>query len=263
MLDSVKKKVDFYIRDLHTPLGKAVDFVILSVNLSACVLYVIITYQPLDQVPRSLLFLEVALVAVFIVEYLLRLWIAPYKLRFVFSFYAIVDLLSIMPIFFQVFTAGFLRSLRVLRILRFTRFLETEVFFFGRLTRLQLQAVRVFFTIITIIFIAAGFIHYAEARAVGSHIKTFGDAFYFAVVTLSTVGFGDITPVTSLGRWFTVCMIFSGIILIPWQARRLVQLALSADAGKEKIVTCTRCGLDRHDQDASHCKQCGAVLFRG
>ncbi|MEA1996292.1 MAG: ion transporter, partial [Gemmatimonadota bacterium] len=259
-MGELKEKIYLYLHDLDTPAGKAVDFILLTVNLTACVLYVVITYQPLDQLPGSLIILEVALVSVFIVEYILRLWVTRgRKVRYIFSFFSIIDLLSILPIFFQVHTAGFLRSLRVLRILRFSRFLETEVFFFGRLTAFRLQAARLFFTIITITFIWAGFIHYAEAGRAGSAIETFADAAYFAIVTISTVGFGDITPTTEAGRWFTVLMILSGIFLIPWQAGRLAQIALSGGKSRRQ-VTCSRCGLKGHDEDASCCKACGEVL---
>jgi len=260
-MGSLKEKVSFYLTDQTTPLGKAVEFFLLAVNLAACTLYVIITYQSPNQLPLTLFILESAVVIIFSVEYILRLGAAPHKIRHVVSFYAVVDLLSILPIFFGIHTSGFLRSFRVLRVLRFTRFLETETFFFGRLTALQLQVVRVLFTMFTIIFIAAGFIHHAEAGQPGSLIETFADAFYFAIVTLSTVGFGDITPTTELGRWFTVVMIVSGIVLIPWQARRLVQLFLTADTEKREL-SCPGCGLDRHDPEALYCKLCGAKLVR-
>lgn len=258
---SLKEKVAFYLDDYTTPAGKAIELFLLLVNLLACALYVTITYQPLDELPEEMILLEVALVSVFIVEYVLRFWVAQRKLGYVFSFYAIVDLLSILPIFFEVHTAGFLRLLRVLRILRFTRFLENEFFFFGKLTRLQLQIVRTIFTLVTIIFIWAGFINYAETGVEGARIGTFGDAVYFAIVTLSTVGFGDITPSTGLGRLFTALMICSGVILIPWQASRLVQ-TLIAGGGHKRQFVCSRCGLKRHEPDANYCKACGTYLHR-
>jgi voltage-gated potassium channel len=258
-MSSFKEQVRFYLDDCATTAGKLIELTLLSVNLAACVLFVVITYHPLDEVPFWMVLLEILMVAVFIVEYILRIWTARSKLKFALSFFGIVDLLSILPIFFQVHTMGFIRSLRALRILRFTRFLETEVFFFGRLSRLQLQIVRVLFTIFTVMFIWAGFIHYAETGAPGGTIRNFGDAFYFAIVTLSTVGFGDITPVTQLGRWFTALMISSGVVLIPWQAGRLVQVLVEAGTHKNN-VTCPVCTLKGHASDATYCRACGSRL---
>jgi voltage-gated potassium channel len=91
-------------------------------------------------------------------------------------------------------------------------------------------------------------------------IKNFGDAFYFSVVSLTTVGFGDIIPASEGGRWVTVLMIFSGIILIPWQVGQIVKEWIRLSAKKE--VVCPRCGLKYHDKDASHCKACGHVIFQ-
>jgi voltage-gated potassium channel len=260
-MNTLRDKTAFYLRDSKTAAGKSVEFFLLSVNLAACVLYVVKTYQSGNRLYPVLHGIEVVLVGVFIVEYLLRLWISGHKLRFIFSFYAIVDLLSILPVFFPAHDAGFLRSFRVIRILRFIRFFETEDFFFGRVSAFRLQVARVVFTIITIVFVWAGFIFYAESGLENPALATFADSVYFTIVTLSTVGFGDITPMTGLGRLFTVLMILSGIIMIPWQAGKLVRLLLSAERHKKHVV-CKSCGYDRHDLDASHCKMCGSVIYQ-
>ena len=115
------------------------------------------------------------------------------------------------------------------------------------------------FTFITIIFIWAGFINYAETGLENTRIETFWDAVYFAIVTLSTVGFGDITPSSDLGRLFTALMICSGVILIPWQAGKLAQILLAA--GRDSIqIVCPKCSLRHHEPDASYCKACGMEL---
>ena len=90
-------------------------------------------------------------------------------------------------------------------------------------------------------------------------VETFGDAFYFVVVALTTVGFGDIVPVTGAGRMVTVAAILAGIILIPWRVSRIVKQW----TGPERTnVTCPACGLTGHEPDASHCRACGAVIYQ-
>ncbi|MDS0259118.1 potassium channel family protein [Haloarcula sp. S1CR25-12] len=100
---------------------------------------------------------------------------------------------------------------------------------------------------------------YSVEHAANPGVANFGDAFYYVVVTVSTVGFGDIIPVTAAGRWVTVAAILTGIIVIPWQAGKIVKEWRS----REKVaVTCPNCGLSHHDADASHCKACGHVIYQ-
>ena len=89
---------------------------------------------------------------------------------------------------------------------------------------------------------------------------SFIDALYMTVITLTTVGFGDITPMSEAGRWVTVLMILSGIILIPWQVSRIAKEWIYIASKKESL--CPGCGLRYHDEDASHCKSCGHVIYQ-
>ena len=257
-MNELKNKIRFYLNDSKTLTGKLIEVFLLLTNLAACAVYVAISYHGSD-IPRGLIIAETGIACIFIIEYALRFWTKEHKLRFVFSLYSLVDILSIVPIFFNVHTTGFLRTIRIIRILRFVRFFETEEFFFGRISMLRLQVMRIAFTIVSIIFIWAGFIHYAESSRAGSSIVTFDDSLYYTIVTLSTVGFGDITPVTRLGRFFTLLLILSGMILIPWQAGRLVSLLVRRDSNRVRKA-CANCGLESHEPDALFCKSCGTRL---
>ncbi|MBN1903563.1 MAG: two pore domain potassium channel family protein, partial [Deltaproteobacteria bacterium] len=149
--------------------------------------------------------------------------------------------------------------IRILRVFRFLRFTATPDFFFGILTIHVLRVVKLFMIIFMIFFISSGCFLLFE-NGINPNVTTFGDAFYFTVVTLTTVGFGDIAPVTGGGRAVTVLMIISGIILIPWQASQIVKewvhMATKSD------VICKKCGLRYHDRDASHCKSCGSIIYQ-
>jgi voltage-gated potassium channel len=155
-------------------------------------------------------------------------------------------------------SVGFLQLLRVVRVLRFFRFTRDEEFFFGTVSREGLRTMTLLLTILSIFFVAAGLFWAVEHEA-NPAIATFGDAFYFAVVSLTTVGFGDITPATRAGRWVTVLAILAAVILVPRQASRVVR----EWTGRERVdVTCPQCGLSTHDEDASHCKACGHVIYQ-
>jgi voltage-gated potassium channel len=154
--------------------------------------------------------------------------------------------------------AAFLRVVRVVRILRFYRFTRDEEFFFGTVSAGTLRAGRLLLTVLVVFFVSAGLFYSVEAP-VNPSVDNFGDAFYYTVVTLTTVGFGDIVPATRAGRWVTVAGILSGIVLVPWQAGKIVREWTRRD---QVAVTCPDCGLEYHDRDASHCKACGHVIFQ-
>lgn len=259
-----KEKILYYLDSNESSTGRIVDLFFTLVNISACGLIVIQSlYAPGERWPLWLKLAEAGVVIIFSVEYILRIATAKNRLRYIVSFYGIIDLVSILPSIITVEGFNFLRALKVLRILRFTRMLGTTDFFFGKISRFQLQAVKTLFTVFTILFVFSGFIYFAESASGRQDIiiHNFPEASYFVITTLSTVGFGDYVAVTALGKFFTAVMILSGAILIPWQAGKLVRMLVRNEGSKQEI-TCPSCGLTGHDLDASHCKACGHVIFQ-
>ncbi len=261
MSKTLKQKIREHLDQVDTPFRKGLQFTLLFMNLAACAHFVVGTYLESETLKSWHYNLEVFLVIWFSTEYLLRLYASPSRIRFLFSFYAIVDLLSILPTFFTAGNFAYLRAFRTLRILRFLRYLEDENFFFGKITPTGLLILRVCYTIITLIFISAATIYETEYQAVGAHIRSYTDGLYFTVITLSTVGYGDLTPVTETGRFVTVLMILSGMVFVPWQAGKLLRVIIHFEESKEHII-CQQCGLTRHDSDAVHCKMCGTTIFQ-
>lgn len=262
---SRRELVEFYLLDHRTPLGKAIDIGLLGLNLVFIAVFVLESY-PLGESAMDLLWAtEVGIAFVFAVEYVLRLYGAEDRAAEFLNGYTLADLFSILPTLAVVLlpgtflvNIGFLRALRVVRVLRFYRFTREREFFFGTVSLATLRAMKLLLTVLTIFFVSAGLFYSAEHR-VNPGVSNFGDAFYYTVVALSTVGFGDIVPTTQAGRWITVASILTGVILIPWQASRIVRLWTT----QEKVdVTCPRCGLSYHDPDAVHCKACGTIIYQ-
>jgi len=261
-----RETVRFYLLDHRTWLGKGIDVALLLLNLAFVAIFVVETY-PLSAGTAALLWdLEVVIGLVFLGEYVLRLYGAEDRVAEATNGYTVVDLLAILPTLVVLVVPvpavslqiGFLRVLRVIRVLRFYRFTDDAEFFFGTVSDNALRSMKLFLTVVVLFFVSAGLFYTFEHDA-NAGVETFGDAFYYTVVALSTVGFGDIVPVTAAGRWVTVATIVAGIILIPWQAGKIVR----EWARKDTVdVTCPNCGLSRHDEDASHCKACGAVIYQ-
>ena len=270
MPNTFRKTLQFYLIDCNTALGKIIDIIIIILNLFICLILVIETY-PVSEAARHLLWqLEVVIVIFFIVEYAARLYAAPERFRQLVDVYSIIDLIAILPTLSMIFLPligitldfGFIRFIRVfrtLRIFRFLRFAADSDFFFGSITPQLLKVTRLFLTILMIFFISSNLFFYVENN-LNPNVKNFGDAFYFTVVALTTVGFGDIIPLSKAGKWITVLMILSGVVLIPLQISQIVKEWVRMATKKEAV--CPKCGLRYHDEDASHCKSCGQVIYQ-
>jgi len=268
--ESFRETLQFYLIDCKTALGKLIDIVIIFLNLVVCAIVVIETYPISDAAKAFLWKAEVMIVLFFIVEYGARLYGARSRLQQLRDVYSVIDLIAILPTLSLLLLPalgltqhiGFIkviRVLRVFRIFRFLRFTADPDFFFGSINMGLLNVIRLLITILMIFFISSGLFFQVES-SVNPNVRTFGDAFYFTVVALTTVGFGDIIPLSEAGKWVTVIMILSGIILIPWQISRIVREWIHMASKKESV--CPGCGLRFHDKDASHCKSCGHIIFQ-
>lgn len=259
MAMSLREKVAFYLEDIDTPMGRGINLTITGLVLISSAIFVIETYKIPIELRQRLNLIEDIILAIFVVEYCLRLWCAENRFRHIFSLFSIIDFLSIAPFFLGTINVGFLRIFRWFRILRLIRFISGRTIF-GYVSSEDIAIfVRILFTLFSIIFVYSGLIYQTE-HTVNPKYATFLDAIYFSVSTITTAGFGDITPATQLGKFLTILMILTGIVLIPWQLGDLVKRLVKTT---EQIQTvCSGCGLAFHDSDARFCKVCGTELKR-
>lgn len=219
--------------------GRSVAFLIQAlIVLSA----VAIAAETVPGIPswlqRTLVVFEIVVVALFTVEYVLRVWAAPNRLRYVFSVFGIIDLLSILPTILLVgYELQALRALRLIRVLRLFKLVRYVKAFerLARAFRSVLAELTVFAGVAAVVlYLCASAIYWFEHEAQPEAFASIPHAMWWAVVTLTTVGYGDVYPVTAGGRIFTGLMLLValGIVAVP---TGLVASALSSERVAEKI----------------------------
>jgi voltage-gated potassium channel len=211
---------------------------------------------------------ELVFTALFTLEYAIRIWLSKRKSGYIFSFYGIVDLLAIIPTYLSIFVLNTqflvvirsLRLLRVIRILKLGRFLKDADFLKDALIASRAKIQIFLGSMLTIVLIAGTVMYLIEGPENG--FTSIPMSMYWAIVTLTTVGFGDITPITSLGKLVAsmIMLLGYGIIAVP---TGIVTSELTTARLKRKITNnpiCTNCGELDHDQDAKFRKKCASKL---
>ena len=253
-----RKKVAFYLEDVETVWGLTINLIILGFIFLSVGIFVAETYSFSDRYREYFRMANSVIIIVFTVEYLLRLWSAEERIKFFFSTFSLIDLLAILPSLLGLIDIRFLRIFRWFRILRVIRFWKLETKVLGVNDGEGVVFLRIFLTLFSIIFIYAGLIYQIEHQINEERLKNFFDALYFVVVTMTTVGYGDVTPLSEIGRAMTLLMILTGVLFIPWQLSELIALVVKNTNSVTK--KCQQCNLSRHDPDARFCKQCGHKL---
>lgn len=256
------------IFESDTRSGKAFDVALLIAIVTSILSVVLETVEGYaNNYARLFFWLEWGLTFVFTIEYALRIICVDKPWRYVFSFYGIIDLLSIIPTYLSLFVLGShyllvirgVRLLRVFRVLKLTRFMgEAEVL---RAAILQsLAKITVFIgVILTLVVIMGAIMYLVEGPENG--FRNIPISIYWSIVTLTTVGYGDIAPQTPLGQIIaSILMVLGyGIIAVP---TGIVSVELSkAEKKKSKVEICSECGAKNHTSDALFCRRCGHSLL--
>jgi len=220
------KKLRGYLREIvsdnTTEKGRIFDYTIQILILISLIGFSIETLPNLDnQTQRILDLIELVSIVIFSIEYLLRIFVAKNPLKYIFSFYGLIDLLAIFP--FYIRTALDLRVLRTFRVFRIFRSLKL-IRYNRALERFQIatrviKEEMILFTVMTgvLLFLSASGIYYFENEAQPDLFQSVFHSLWWAIVTLTTVGYGDVYPITVGGRIFTffVLLIGIGVVTVP------------------------------------------------
>ncbi|MGD9330075.1 MAG: ion transporter [Desulfobacterales bacterium] len=255
------------IFEADTASGKWFDVILIASIIVSVMLVMLDSVDPVRAVYGRWLYVgEWVFTILFTVEYLLRLYCVQRPLLYARSFFGVVDLLAILPTYLSIFLPGgqyfivirALRLLRIFRVFKLVQFLGEARLLLNAL-RASLRKIIVFlFTVMTLVVIFGAVMYVVEGAAHG--FTSIPRSIYWAIVTMTTVGYGDISPQTGLGQALAaiIMIIGYGIIAVP---TGIVTVELS-QAVRRGVSTqaCPGCGVDGHDKDARFCKYCGSHL---
>tara|TARA_R110002124_G_scaffold111545_4_gene265461 strand:+ start:5828 stop:6649 length:822 start_codon:yes stop_codon:yes gene_type:complete len=262
-----RTKLHEVIFEADTVTGKIFDL-FLMVSIVASVVIVALDSVADLRLEYGKLFikLEWAFTLLFTIEYVLRIISVQRARGYIFSFFGLVDFFSILPTYLSLLIPGsqyflvirIVRVLRVFRVLKFTQYL-VEVDQLRKAMRSSRRKITVFvFTVVTIAVIVGSLMYVIEGPEHG--FTSIPRGIYWAIVTLTTVGYGDISPATPIGQMFSVLiMIFGyGVIAVP---TGIVTVELGKASSKSSSTqVCPFCSREGHDPDATYCKYCGNEL---
>lgn len=264
----LKEKLHLIIFGTDTPAGKNFDiFLIVAIILSV----VLLMAESMENLAKEYYFtlrvLEWVFTLLFTLEYAVRVWCSPQPWRYIRSFYGIVDLLSILPSYISLLVPGanyllivrLLRFLRIFRVLKLVRYLS-EANTLVRSMMMARRKISVFFIAVLVLATIFGSLMYVVEGPVHG-FTSIPKSIYWTIVTITTVGYGDIAPQTPLGQMIAAFAMLIGysIIAVP---TGIFTAELAQEIQRSRVsMECKGCSKTGHDSDAGHCKYCGQNLY--
>ncbi|WP_350557683.1 ion transporter [Psychrobacter sp. CAL346-MNA-CIBAN-0220] len=263
----LRKRIHIIIEGTDTRLGKLFDIVLLIAILASVAVVMLdsVLYMRL-QFGMIFFYAEWFFTILFTIEYSLRLFSAPNRLRYVFSFFGVVDLLSVLPSYLSLIFVGvqYLLVIRILRILRVFRVLKLKAYmqqagFLASALKTSQQKITVFFlSLVLLVTIFGSVIYVVEGPENG--FTSIPLSIYWAVVTMTTVGYGDISPKTPLGQTIATLVMITGYSIIAVPTGIFTSELARNMRPQLNPITCPNCGKFGHAVGAAFCDRCGHAL---
>ena len=266
MNKNIRTKLYEIIFEADTPKGKTFDVALLVIILLSILLVMLESVPTINLGYRQLLHvMEWVITIIFSIEYLLRVYVVKKPFSYIFSFYGIIDLLAVLPTYLSLIIVGshslvVIRALRLLRVFRIFKVSRYTVAGqnLAKAMRSSREKIFVFlFFIVNMVIIVGTLMYLIEGPEHG--FKSIPASIYWAIVTMTTVGYGDISPETPLGQFIASLVMIAGyaIIAVP---TGIVTAEMMKSPGRSNTQVCPNCLHDKHEDDAKHCKKCGTKL---
>lgn len=267
---AVREKLFSVIFRSDTRAGQLFDLALIIAILASVTVVLLATVQDVNaRHGRALYLIEWGFTVAFTLEYALRLYCVRRPMHYATSFFGVVDLLSILPTYLGLVLtgAGPMLVIRVLRILRLFRIMHMADYVTDANVLLEVlsaswrKTLIFIYTVITLVIIFATLMHFIEGPEAG--FTSIPMSMYWAIVTLTTVGYGDITPLTVPGKFIAsfIMILGYGIIAVPMGI--YFSEYTQANRRHRDKVKCKSCGQKGHESDARYCRTCGQELERG
>lgn len=263
-----RERLHTIIYESESTAGKAFDVALLIAILVSIGVVMLDSMKPFHEEYGHILYIvEWGFTILFTIEYILRLISIRQPLKYVFSFFGLIDLLAIIPTYLSVLVPGsqsllVLRALRLLRVFRIFRMIHflSEMRFLSIAMINSLRKISIFVLfLLTIVVILGSVMYLVEGPEHG--FTSIPQSIYWAIVTITTVGFGDIYPATSMGKFIAsfIMLLGYGFIAVPTGIVS-TEMAMAAKKRRQGNNACPNCGREGHDIDAKFCKYCGDTL---
>jgi voltage-gated potassium channel len=264
----IRHRLHKIVCENDTWAGRFFDITLLVLILLSVVLVMLESVSSLTHQTGSFFsVMEWLFTGFFTLEFVLRLIAVRRPWRYLFSFFGIVDLLAILPAYLSLFVIGthelivirILRLLRIFRILKLQEYTSAANILAASLHESRAKITVFFVAIFTLVITLGVMMYVVEGRTNG--FENIPVSIYWAIITITTVGYGDIVPSTSLGKFIASLIMMLGYVIIAVPTG-IVAVSLSGVSARPPLngQACPSCGRQGHDSDAIHCKYCGELL---
>ncbi|MEM7105015.1 MAG: ion transporter [Bacteroidota bacterium] len=264
-----REKIYTVIFGTDTKAGKLFDIILLIIIFASVIGVMLETVDSVTAViGRELYILEWGFTIFFTLEYILRLISARKPLRYAFSFYGIIDFIAIIPTYLATFLTGghyllvvrALRLMRIFRIFKAAKFLKESTLIVNALKNSR-EKIAVFLVFVLLLVTLVGSIMYFVEGGSNPEFSSIPESIYWAIVTLTTVGYGDIHPISPLGQFLAAILMIMGYGVIAVPTGIVSAELVRSDKPPSQEITCRACGKSGHMDRAKYCDNCGTPLF--
>ncbi|MBM7036696.1 ion transporter [Vibrio ulleungensis] len=251
----------------HTKAGRIFDISLIVAIITSLVVLVLGTIEPYaSRYQTELALIEYLFTALFTIEYLLRLYCSPKPAAYAKSFYGVVDLLAILPTYLQLIVPNahfaviirLLRVMRIFRVLKLVQYLKDSNMLMRSLFMAR-RKILIFFSMVAILVTIFGATLYV-IEGPDNGFTSIPMSIYWAIVTITTVGYGDIYPVTALGKAVAALVMLLGYSILAVPTGIITAEMNQEMSAHRTLVKCPNCAKTGHENDALHCKHCGSEL---